>query len=203
LKEALRRQAESRREQIRESNARGALPQQIESDLSVKNIEHITIDDKMDPHSLLPSTAYVFNDNVYVTDASGRIAGGTVVITPVRATRHAEAQADFRGAAREFETDESGTLHAGHLHAVSLGGHPSGPNLFEQNQNFNQSAFRGLEKTLEKLALDGHSVRMQFRLAEPIDANGMVAPSALIVTTYVDDEPPEEVTFINEGHQFK
>lgn len=42
--------------------------------LSVSNTVHITLSDHLNPAKLTPSTAYVYNDNLYLTDEAGNLA---------------------------------------------------------------------------------------------------------------------------------
>jgi hypothetical protein len=90
--------------------------------------------------------------------------------------------------------DEGARHHGGHIIAVSLGGISSGPNLFPQSANFNQSAYARLEKSWVRALAEGCSVEVDIALTE---GDTLEVPSFLIITQWWDGDE-ETLVLMNE-----
>ncbi len=119
----------------------------------------------------------------YLTDANAlpaRVRGVLQLERADRRVRHAAPQRDIGllGQGRE------GRWHGGHIVAVSLGGFASGPNLFPQSANFNQSAYSRLEQGWRHALRDGALVGVDISLTEGPEPH---MPEFVIVTHWEDD----------------
>ncbi len=97
--------------------------------LTIKEILHISNSDHLDPTSLLSSTAYVYNQNLYLTDDSGNIAFIDCHLCHVSPTKR------LRLSHSEYRKAGSKDRDAGHL-GLSLGQHPS--IAMEQDRTMNR-----------------------------------------------------------------
>lgn len=144
---------------------------------------------------LQPLATYVSLGLEYITDAvpvPARVRGALRLVPSGSRVRHGEIQ---RGVGR-LGLRSVETHHGGHIVAVSLGGYPSGPNLFPQAANFNVSAFARLEYSWRQALVEGGSVEVDIALTE---GESLETPSFVVVTHW-EDGVEETLVFPNEGH---
>lgn len=179
-----------------------SLPLSIASDLTVDRVEQLSLDHPLGPSDLSPNTAYVYGENVYVTDAKGAPAymHGVAKYVP-DAPRHDSIQLQVGRDGQTAAGERFGKLVGGHIGAVSLGGYPSGPNLFAQNVNMNVSAFATFERQFRDLAKSGHRVEYSVRLA--VDSTEDEVASVAILSYLIDDVDQGEYPLLNEPHQLR
>ena len=120
--------------------------------LTVDSVMHITLTDHLNPSFLPPSTAIIYDRNLYLTDASGNIAFIDCRLV------HTSPTAPIRNSHSEYRSVSKNGHDAGHL-GLSLGQHPS--IAMEQDKHMNRW---GLWRIFERywgecLALD-QSVRI-------------------------------------------
>lgn len=179
-----------------------SLPLPIASDLAVDRVEHLSLDHPLAPSDLKPKTAYVYGENVYVTDENGDAAymRGVARYVP-DALRHDSIQVQVGRDGQVQAGERFGKLEGGHIGGVSLGGYPSGPNLFAQNSNMNRGAFASYERQFRELAKNDKRVEYEVRLA--VDFPGDKLASVAILRYWVDGIEQEESPLLNEAHQFR
>lgn len=144
---------------------------------------------------LAPNMTYRSRRFEYFTDFDAmpaRVRGGLEIIDRDERVRHVAAQR----AVGHFGDEEGSTFHGGHIIAVSLGGYPSGPNLFPQLSNFNLSAYARLERSWSRALAEGCSVEVDIALTV---GETLEVPSFLLVTQWWDGEE-ELIVFGNEDH---
>lgn len=153
---------------------------------------------KLDPgrplrySDLHPTTAYTDGHFEYLTDEDAmpaRVRGILRLVSPADIVRHTSVQAEVGHIATA-----SGRWQGGHIIAVSLGGFASGPNLFPQSGNFNQSAYSRLEHGWRDAIRDGVTVGVDIALTEGSETQ---VPEFLIVTFWEDDHE-DHVALLNE-----
>lgn len=177
------------------------LPVQVPSDIEIRDVVTLTVDDKRRPSDLAANTAYVYGTTVYVTDRDGSAAYAAGVLKYVKdAPRHDDIQADV-GKIANAAAGPLAEYVGGHLIAVSLGGFPSGANLFAQNNNFNVSAFASYENIFRAELKVGNRVEIALRLT--VDNPGAQVASGAILTYKIKDGDPWKCYLLNEGHQLK
>jgi hypothetical protein len=176
------------------------LPLPVAPDLTVERVEQLSLDRPLAPTELTPNTAYVYGDNVYVTDENGDAAymHGIVTFVP-DAPRHDAIQRQVGRDGNSVAGDRFGKLVGGHIGGVSLGGFPSGPNLFAQNERMNISSFARFERQFRDLAKQGERVEYEVRLA--VDNPGEKVPSVAILQYWINDIYQGEYPLLNEPHQ--
>lgn len=180
-----------------------SLPLPVAPDLAVERVEQLSLDHPLAPSDLKPNTAYVYGENVYVTDANGEPAYTRGVAKYVKdAPRHDLIQRQVGHDGQAAAGERFGKLVGGHMGGVSLGGWPSAPNLFAQNANMNVSAFAAaFEKQARELAKDGVRVEYEVRLA--VDSPGDEVASVAILHYWINGEDQGEYPLLNEPHQFR
>jgi DNA/RNA non-specific endonuclease len=177
-----------------------SLPLSVAPDLTVERVEQLSLDHPLAPADLTPNTAYVYGDNVYVTDENGDAAYMHGIATYVpNAPRHDPIQLKVGRDGNDVAGDRFGKLVGGHIGGVSLGGYPSGPNLFAQNKRMNVSSFAIFENQFRELAQKGERVEYEVRLA--VDAPGEKVPSVAILQYWINDVHQGEYPLLNEPHQ--
>ena len=146
------------------------------------------------PAARSPNTRYELdNGNTFTTNSKGMVEELTFTPTKEkipRDTRQTEAGKEGR------DSDVGG-----HAQACSQGGTCDQYNLFPQDKNFNNSAYKVFYENRVREALDDPArtvgpTTIKFERADP----GSVRPDSLILT-YVIDGKPKTVTFKNEAHQ--
>jgi hypothetical protein len=168
----------------------GAVP----AHLNVSRTVVLDVSDVVAPTALAPTTAYVFGDNTYVTDAKGQLAyvRAALSLTP-DAPRH-------RGPQQLAGKSASGTGSVGgHPIARSLGGHPSMVEV--QNSNMNVSAWATLENVWRHELSHGKSVVAEIQFAQ--GDSGTPESPVWLASWSVNGEPAQEAGFLNEGNQLK
>jgi hypothetical protein len=179
-----------------------SLPLPVPDDLVVERVEQLSLDFLIAPADLQPNTAYVYGENVYVTDASARPAymHGIAKYTPdAPRVNHVQRQVGHDGQAAAG--GRFGRLVGGHMGGVALGGYPSGPNLFAQNSQMNIGAFATFEIQFRDLARNGSRVDYSVRLAT--DAKDDEVVSVAILSYSIDGVDQGEYPLINEPHQYR
>ena len=142
---------------------------------------------------LQPSTTYRDEQFEYLTDGDAmpaRVRGMLELRPGAESVRHPKVQADI-GRLGSLE----GRWHGGHIIAVTLGGFPSGPNVFPQSANFNQSAFARLENGWRDALRDGATIGVDIALSEGPDLR---VPEFVIVTYWEDDDLQDTIALLNE-----
>ncbi|MEL6893386.1 MAG: DNA/RNA non-specific endonuclease [Actinomycetota bacterium] len=153
----------------------------------------LTDDQPLGYDDLLPDTTYVHGRFEYLTDETAmpaRVRGSLRFVPLAERVRHDRVQ----GSVGHLSTSLA-AAHGGHIIAVSLGGFPSGPNLFPQSANFNVSAFARLERSWRQALAEGCEVAVDIAL----DVGDGVTPGVLVVT-YWEDGQEETLVLLNEGH---
>ena len=117
--------------------------------LCVKDTECIILDSKLQPDKLSPYTAYIYNENLYLTDEKGNIAYINCLIKKTRDTykiRREHPEYKSVGGAKALNSD----MDAGHF-GLALGQHPS--IAMEQNKVMNRyGVWRVFERYLYDLS---------------------------------------------------
>lgn len=176
----------------------------LPTDLVVSGTQELRLGTPMSADELKPSTAYTYKKTVYVTDASARVAYISGIVAPPENSPgirkgHEKPQREARLVGET--TDSEGPFDGGHGLAISLGGFPSGPNLFPQDRNMNRSAFRSFERALEHAHEESDGdVTFEMRFAD--NAPGDDVP-AVVLLTLTTSEGTQEFSLLNEAHQFK
>lgn len=146
------------------------------------------------PAARSPNTRYELdNGNTFTTNSKGMVEELTFTPTKEKVPRDS----------RQTEAGKEGrdTDVGGHIQACSNGGTCDKYNLFPQDKNFNNSAYKVFYENRVKEALDDPArtvgpTTVRFERADP----GSVRPDSLVLT-YVIDGKPKTVTFKNEPHQ--
>ena len=141
---------------------------------------------------LAPSTTYTDGRFEYLTDEHAMPARvrGVLAIQPAHTTvRHRAVQADIGHLA-----NLPGRWQGGHIVAISLGGFASGPNLFPQSGNFNQSAYARLEHGWRDALRGGVAVGVDIALSEGPHPR---VPEFIIVS-YWEDNDGDTLPLLNE-----
>lgn len=201
LEAALEKAAKDHKRDIRETSIRAALPLTVATDLRIDRREELLLDKPLSAAELQPNTAYVYQDNVYITDGHGKTAYAkfTPTYTP-NPPRHNVHQRAIGAEARHAAATPDQFV-GGHLHGAALGGFPSGPNIFGQQANFNVSAMKTFENEFLDRAKNGEIFQVEIWLAD--DAPGDPTASVAILTYENSDGDIETHNLLNEGHQYK
>ena len=126
--------------------------------LEVKQTVWLELDDRINPSHLSVQCAYIYNDNLYLTDKKGNIA---YLDCEMRYTENATA---IRKAHPEYKAvggmkASHDDMDAGHF-GVALGQHPS--IAMEQDRVKNRyGTWRNFERSWYKLSKAGHSVNIK------------------------------------------
>ncbi|MCP4088115.1 MAG: hypothetical protein GY745_24185 [Actinomycetia bacterium] len=142
---------------------------------------------------LEPSTTYVDERFEYLTDdhaMPARVRGVLQLRTHDDAIRHPTAQAEIGRLATA-----TGRWHGGHIVAVTLGGFASGPNVFPQSANFNQSAFARLEHGWRDALRDDVAIGVDIALTEGPDFR---VPEFVLVTYWEGQDLQDTIPLLNE-----
>jgi hypothetical protein len=149
------------------------------------------------PTSLLASCAYVYNDNLYVTDDTGNIAYIDCEMIHTEGagaikTKHSE----YKLAGGQHVAHDN--MDAGHL-GVQIGQHPS--IAMEQDSVMNRyGSWRIFERGWDKLSREGHTVNVKAVFVEG-EEDGTFAPFWCIRET-IDKTEVFECTLLNESEQY-
>ena len=144
---------------------------------------------------LIPNMTYRSRRFEYFTDSDAmpaRVRGALEITEREERVRHVAPQR----AVGHLGDEEGSRFHGGHIIAVSLGGYPSGPNLFPQLSNFNVSAYARLERSWSRALTEGCSVEVDIALTV---GETLEVPSFLLVTQWWDGEE-ELIVLGNEDH---
>jgi hypothetical protein len=178
--------------QIRLASKRKQYPDYLE----VKKVIRLELDSRIDPSKLTAKCAYIYNDNLYVTDAIGNIAFIDCEMI------HTDDAATIRQAHPEYKSVGGSNakyeeMDAGHF-GISLGQHPS--IAVEQHRIMNRyGAWRNFERNWNKLSLEGHSVNVKAVFVEDI-GDSTFSPFWCIRET-IDGSEMTEYTLTNDSGQ--
>ena len=125
--------------------------------LTIDTIQHITLSDHIDPSSLQPSTAYVYEDSIYLTDNAGNIAFVDCQLCRVKNTGEIRKNhPEYRSVGGKNVKHKD--MDAGHF-GLSLGQHPS--IAMEQDSIMNRfGVWRSFERYWARLLDEGKSVHI-------------------------------------------
>ncbi|WP_435036309.1 hemagglutinin repeat-containing protein [Pseudomonas neuropathica] len=146
------------------------------------------------PAARSPNTRYELdNGNTFTTNSKGMVEELTFTPTKEKVPRDSRQTE----AGKEGRDSDVG----GHAQACSQGGTCDQYNLFPQDKNFNNSAYKVFYENRVREALDDPArtvgpTTVKFERADP----GSIRPDSLILT-YIIDGKPKTVTFKNEAHQ--
>ena len=156
--------------------------------LIIDAVVDLTIDDHLDPSRLAPSTLYVYNDNIYLTDETGNIAFIDCRLVQTSPT------APIRAKHPEYKAVSLHGHDAGHF-GLSLGQHPSF--AMEQDSYMNRyGIWRIFERYWTSVLKDGCSVRI---IGVFVEGEDTFSPYWCIHEE-IDGEVGEYV-FTNDGDQ--
>jgi hypothetical protein len=176
----------------------GSTRKQYPDYLNVKKVIKLNIDSKVNPGGLATNCAYIYGDNLYVTDGNGNIAYINCEM------RHTDDAAAIRKAHGEYKvvgganaTHEG--MDAGHF-GISLGQHPS--IAVEQDKIMNRyGAWRKFEQDWDKLSKEGHAVNVIAVFVEDDDrVDGTYSPFWCIKET-IDCVESTEYVLTNDDLQ--
>lgn len=143
--------------------------------LTISSVRIITLDDHLNPAELDAFTAYVFNDNLYLTDEKGNIAFidcHLVHTTPTAQLRSSHPEYRKAGGANRgtgANKDTGVNRDAGHF-GLSLGQHPS--IAMEQDSYMNRyGIWRSFERSWSKELKLGKTVHIIGVFVEGEDAD--------------------------------
>lgn len=119
--------------------------------LEIENNFTITVDDHVNPAALNPCTAYIYNDNLYLTDKKGQIAFVDLNL------RHVSNTSELRKSHPEYRKSRR-RGDAGHF-GLALGQHPS--ITMDQDAVMNRRGiWRAKERYWNELIKGGQEVRL-------------------------------------------
>lgn len=120
--------------------------------LTISNFQTIKLADHLNPAELQPSSAYVYDDNLYLTDATGNIAfidAHLIYTTPTEPLRRSHP---------EYRKVSKHGHDAGHI-GLSIGQHPS--LAMEQDAYMNRfGIWRVFERYWNSVLKEGREVRL-------------------------------------------
>jgi predicted nuclease with TOPRIM domain len=178
--------------QIRLATTRKRYPDYLE----VKKIINMTIESKFNPSALPTNCAFVYNDNLYVTDSKGNIAYIDCEMI------HTDDAASIRKAHPEYKSvgganANNDDMDAGHF-GISLGQHPS--IAMEQDRIMNRyGAWRKFEQDWDRLSKEGHKVNVKAVFVEG-GSNGTYSPFWSVQQT-IDGNDVSEYNLTNDDTQ--
>jgi hypothetical protein len=167
----------------------GSMQKQYPDYLCVERVEELTLELKINPADLLPNCAYVYNDNLYLTDDKGNIAyvDCEMIYTNNTSTiRKNHREYKSVGGKNAVHRD----MDAGHF-GIALGQHPS--IAMEQDRIMNRyGTWRELERSWHKLSREGHQVNVKAVFVEG-DEEGTYSPFWCIRETISAEESAEYI----------
>ncbi|TFC80058.1 hypothetical protein E3O45_02640 [Cryobacterium sp. TMS1-20-1] len=184
--------------QIKDFELRASLPQELPAGLKVTNRIDLTLDE-VNPTTLKPETAYVYEKSVYVTDEHGHTA---YVHGELRLVENSHSLRSKKGMQTKASAAAGGATngyHGGHLIGLDLGGHPTGPNLFAQQQHFNQALFRVFEREAKAALKNGVKVELEVRIFD--ESPGDAVPDGLILNYTIGEVAMPEIVLMNIAEQ--
>jgi hypothetical protein len=135
----------------------GSTRKQYPDYLNVTKVIKLNLDSKVSPDRLVANCAYIYSDNLYVTDGKGNIA---FINCEMKHTDDAAAIRKGHGEYRSVGGVNAAHdgMDAGHF-GISLGQHPS--IAVEQDRIMNRyGAWRKFEQSWDKLSQEGHTVNV-------------------------------------------
>ena len=165
--------------------------------LRISDVVRLTLDTRVEPDKLLCNCAYVYGNNLYVTDARGNLAYiDCEMVYTQNATDIKKKHPEYkRTGGRHAKHDN---MDAGHL-GVQLGQHPS--ISMEQDATMNRyGTWRTFERDWIKLLKEGRHVNIKAVFVED-SADSSFSPFWCICET-IDEAYVSEYTLLNEADQF-
>ncbi|MDR1796843.1 MAG: hypothetical protein LBR44_05265 [Clostridiales Family XIII bacterium] len=164
--------------------------------LEVKKVVTLRMESRLNPADLAPSCAYVYNDNLYLTDDKGNIAYiDSEMMHTDDASAIRKAHGEYKSVGGAHASHEG--MDAGHF-GIALGQHPS--IAMEQDIIMNRyGAWRMFERSWYKLSQAGHTVNVKAVFVEG-DDDGTFSPFWCVRET-IDDTEVNEYVLTNDDTQ--
>ncbi len=165
--------------------------------LKVDSVIHLTLDARVDPTSLRRNCAYVYGDNLYLSDRNGNLAYiDCEMVFTANATEIKRMHPEYKRTGGRYAS--SPNTDAGHL-GVQLGQHPS--ITLAQDATMNRyGSWRTFEKNWLKLIKDGHKVNIKAVFVED-QSGGAFSPFWCICET-IDGIEEESYALLNDAEQY-
>lgn len=165
--------------------------------LSVTKVVRLTLDSRVDPSGLFGNCAYIYKDNLYITDEKGNPAYVDCEMTYTKkAAEIKRKHPEYKRTGGKSAKHEN--MDAGHF-GVQLGQHPS--ISMEQDATMNRyGTWRKFERNWLNLIKEGHRVNVRAVFVEG-DTEGSFSPFWCISET-IDNEERNEYALLNEPNQF-
>ncbi len=164
--------------------------------LTVKKSIKINITDKVNPIKLSPQTAYIYKNNVYLTDQKGNIAYiDCDMIYQPGATALKKGHGEYKLSGGENASEEN--MDAGHF-CVQLDQHPS----FSMEQHYHMNRYgswRSFERQWVEWSKAGHAVNVKGVFVDSFSA-GTFSPFWCIQVE-VDGKKENEYILTNDDRQ--
>jgi len=165
--------------------------------LVVSQIVKLTLDSHVDPSSLLENCAYIYKDNIYVTDDHGNLAyiDCEMVLTK-NAAAIKKAHPEYKRTGGRYDKNDG--MDAGHF-GVQLGQHPSISMAQDATMN-RYGTWRTYEKDWIKLIKGGSQINVKAVFVED-DSASTYSPFWCICET-IDGVEGDSIALLNEADQF-
>ena len=165
--------------------------------LNVFNIVVLTLDSYVDSCNLLGNTAFVYGDNLYVTDDNGNLAyTDCEMVYTQNATELKKKHPEYKRTGGRYVKHNN--MDAGHL-GVQLGQHPS--ISLEQDATMNRyGSWRTFERNWLKLLKQGHHINVKAVFVEDT-SDSTFSPFWCICET-IDELESNSYALLNEANQF-
>jgi len=165
--------------------------------LCISNIIKLTLSSRVDPSNLLSNCAYIYGDNIYITDDNGNLAyTDCEMVYTENATSIKKVHPEYKRAGGRFAKHDN--MDAGHL-GVQLGQHPS--IAMEQDATMNRyGTWRAFEKDWLNLVKDGHEVNVKAVFVD--DTPGSTFSPFWCICETIDGVENGSYALLNEADQF-
>jgi len=180
-----------------ETIATGAMQKQYPNYLKISEIVKLTQDSRVDPSKLKSDCAYIYGDNLYITDNKGNLAyvDCEMVFTP-NATIIKKSHPEYKRTGGRSATHAN--MDAGHL-GVQLGQHPS--ISMEQDSTMNRyGVWRTFERNWLQLVKLGNRVNIKGVFVDD-DSDSTFSPFWCICET-IDGVEGNSYALTNEADQY-
>jgi len=165
--------------------------------LSISNVIKLTLDMYVDPSNLFSNCAYIYGDNLYITDENGNIAfiDCEMKYTP-NATEIKRRHAEYKRTGGHYAKHDN--MDAGHF-GVQLGQHPS--ISMEQDAIMNRyGTWRTFEREWIKLLKEGHQINVKAVFVD--DGAESTYSSFWCICETIDGIEGDAYPLLNEADQF-
>lgn len=165
--------------------------------LCASSVIRLTLNSRVDPSKLMGNCAYVYGDNLYLTDSKGNLAYiDCEMVYTKDATSIKEEHREYKRTGGRYAKHDN--MDAGHF-GVQLGQHPS--ITMEQDATMNRNGtWRIFERGWLKLLKEGHRLNVKAVFVED-DSEGTFSPFWCILET-IDGIEGEAYSLLNEADQF-